>query len=167
MNNSVSPNSNIRPEPGRLVVSNMPVKTLIAWAYSVRDFQISGGPGWIDSTHYDIEGRADGSPSQDQIKQMMQTLLGERFGLSLHKGTKELPIYRLTLAKGGFKLRALKEGDCIVFDPTHPPLSPKLTASDFCGNLTMGRGSFEGTSATISDLAVSLSQIVDRTVVDG
>jgi bla regulator protein blaR1 len=166
-NNSVSPNSNIRPEPGRLVVSNMPVKTLISWAYNVRDFQISGGPGWIDSTRYDIEGKADGKPSQDQMRQMMKTLLSERFRLSLHMGKKELPIYKLTVAKDGFRLRPLKEGDCIVFDPANPPSSPKLTASDFCGNLTMGRGSFEGTSATMTDLALSLSQIVGRPVIDG
>jgi uncharacterized protein (TIGR03435 family) len=143
------------------------VRVLISWAYNVWDFQISGGPGWIDSARYDIEAKADGGPSQDQMKLMMQRLLGERFKLSLHRGTKELPIYRLTEAKDGFKLRPLKEGDCIVFDPTHPPSSPKLTASDFCGNLTMGRGSFEGTSATMADLAVSISQIVGRPVVDG
>jgi uncharacterized protein (TIGR03435 family) len=166
-NVSLSPNRNIRPEPGRLVVSNMPVKALIGWAYNVWDFQISGGAGWIDSAPYDIEGKVAGTPNQEQMKQMMQTLLGERFRLSLHRDSRELPIYKLTVAKGGFKLRPLKEGDCIVFDPTHPPSSPKLTASDFCGNLTMGRGTFEGTSASMTDLVTSLSQIVGRPAVDG
>jgi uncharacterized protein (TIGR03435 family) len=166
-NNNVRPSSNIRPEPGRLVVSNVPVKALISWAYNVWDFQISGGPGWIDSVSYDIEAKTDSRPNQDEMKLMMQRLLAERFKLSLHRGTKELPIYRLTQAKDGFKLRPLKEGDCIVFDPANPPSSPKLTASDFCGNLTMGRGSFEGTSATMAELAVSLSQIVGRPVVNG
>lgn len=98
---------------------------------------------------------------------MLQTLLGDRFKLALHKATKELPIYKLTVAKDGFKLRLLKEGECIVFDPAHPPSSPGLTSSDFCGNLTTGRGTFEGTSATMTDLALSLSQILGRTVVDG
>jgi uncharacterized protein (TIGR03435 family) len=166
-NVSSSPNSNIRPEPGRLIVSNMPVKVLIAWAYNVWDYQISGGPGWIDSTRYNIEGKVEGKPSQDQMKLMMQTLLGERFKLALHRGTKELPIYKLTVAKDGFKLLPLKEGDCIVFDPTLPPSNPRLTASDFCGNITAGRGSFEGTSASMTDLAISFSSLMGRTVVDG
>jgi uncharacterized protein (TIGR03435 family) len=165
-NVSSSPNSNIRPSPGRVIVSNMPVKTLIAWAYNVRYFQISGGPGWIDSTRYDIEGKVEGKPNQDQMQLMMQTLLGERFKLALHRSTKELPIYKLTVAKDGFKLRPLKEGDCIVFDPNHPPSTPGLTSSDFCGNLTTGRGSFEGTSASMTDLALSFSSLMGRTVVD-
>ena len=105
----------------------MPVKPLIAWAYNVWDYQISGGPGvGFDSDPYDIEGKAEGKPSQEQLKLMLQTLLGERFKLALHRGTKELPIYKLTVAKGGFKLRPIKQGDCIVFDPTHPPSNPKL-----------------------------------------
>ena len=43
-NLSFSHRSNIRPSSGRLIVTNMPVKTLIAWAYNVREFQISGAP---------------------------------------------------------------------------------------------------------------------------
>jgi bla regulator protein blaR1 len=170
---SVKPNAgfshirNIRPSSGSLMVTNMPVKTLIAWAYSVREFQISGGAGWIDSVGYDIEGKAEGKPNQHQMQLMMQTLLRERFQLALHKATKDLPIYKLSVAKDGFKLRPIKEGDCIVFDPAHPPSSPGLTSSDFCGNLTTGRGTFEGTSATMTDLALSLSQIMGRTVIDG
>ena len=148
-------------------MTNMPVKTLIAWAYNVREFQILGGPGWIDSAGYDIEGKAEGKPNQHQMQLMMQTLLGERFKLALHKATKELPIYKLSVARDGFKLRPIKEGDCIVFDPAHPPSSPGLTSSDFCGNLTTGRGTFEGTSASMTELALSLSQIMGRTVVDG
>lgn len=157
---------NIRPEPGRLVVTNMPVKMLISWAYNVWDYQISGGPGWIESMSWDIEGKTEGKPNQDRMKLMMRALLSERFGLEVHRDTKEIPIYKLTVAKGGLKLRPLKEGDCIVFDPAHPPSTKGLTASDFCGNITVGREGFEATSARMSELAVSFSEFMGRRVVD-
>jgi uncharacterized protein (TIGR03435 family) len=166
-NVSSSSDRNIRPERGRLVVSKMPVKALIAWAYNTWEFQIAGGPGWIDSTPFDIEGKIEGEPSQDRMRLMMQALLSERFKLTLHRGTKEFPIYKLAVAKDGFKLHPLKEGDCIVFDPEHPPSRPGLTGSDFCGNISTGRGSFEGTSESMADLAMSFSSLMGRTVVDG
>jgi uncharacterized protein (TIGR03435 family) len=133
---------------GRLIVINMTLKDLLGVAYQVRAFQISGGPGWIDSNRYDIEAKAECSPSQQQMMLMLQTLLEDRFGLAFHHDTKELPTYELTVAKGGPKLQALKAGGCIPYDPSKPTLAPGKKPSDFCGIVSMRGGTFDATNAS-------------------
>ncbi len=56
-------------------------------------------PGWVKTTSYDIEARASGSPTKDDMRLMMQSLLEERFHLVIHHETREAPAYALVLAK--------------------------------------------------------------------
>src|SRR5215472_17925966 len=74
----------IRPFPGRLAAENVTLKLLIAEAYHVYDFQISG-PKWIDVDRFDVEGKISGDvpPSRTQLRSMLQRLLADRFGLSV------------------------------------------------------------------------------------
>ena len=58
-------------------------------------------PGWTRSTQYDIEARAPGHPTKDQIRMMMQSLLAERFKLAVHAETREARVFALVLAKPG------------------------------------------------------------------
>src|ERR1700733_4850663 len=58
-------------------------------------------PGWVKTTNYDIEARASGSPTKDDMRLMMQSLLEERFHLVIHRETREAPAYALGLAKPG------------------------------------------------------------------
>jgi uncharacterized protein (TIGR03435 family) len=164
-NTSGDANRLIRPSPGRLSVTNMTIKDLLMFAYQVRDFQISGGPGWINSDQYDIEAKAEGNPNQDEMKAMLQTLLQDRFKLALHHDTKELPIYELTVAKGGLKLQPLKPGACVPFDPLKPP-APGQKQPSFCDFWGMGRGRLDATNPSMTDLAKMLSVPLVRTVVD-
>ena len=76
-----------------------------------------GGPAWIGSAHYDIDAKADGNPNPSQMRLMMQTLLEERFKLKVHHETKQLPVYKLVVAKIGAKLPEPKEGSCVAPDP--------------------------------------------------
>ena len=78
-------------------------------------FPISGGPSWIDSEHYTIEANPEGSPSLDVMKgPMLQALLEDRFKLKIRREIREEPVYELRVADSGFKLKALKEGECDV-----------------------------------------------------
>jgi bla regulator protein BlaR1 len=105
----------IRVEPGRFVANSVTVRFLLQYAYRVKDSQISGAPSWIDSEHYDIEAKSDDSSADAQrkatsdeegaqLRLMLQSLLADRFKLTLHHDTKELPIYALVVAKNGSKL---------------------------------------------------------------
>jgi uncharacterized protein (TIGR03435 family) len=73
-------------------VENQTLRNLIKVAYNVQDFQLLGGPAWINSERYDIDARAQGNPPlADVAGAMIQTLLEDRFRLAIHSEKKELP----------------------------------------------------------------------------
>jgi uncharacterized protein (TIGR03435 family) len=89
--------------PGTLRMRDVSVETCIKWAYSVQESQIAG-PDWIDSDKFDITAKSDGPADENAMKQMLQSLLADRFKLSFHHQDKELKAFVLTIAKGGAKL---------------------------------------------------------------
>lgn len=76
---------------------------LIARAYRVRTFQVSG-PGWMNDQKYDIMAKLPEGATPDQIPEMLQALLADRFKLTTHRTTKEFGVYALVVAKDGMKL---------------------------------------------------------------
>ena len=93
------------PGGGRLNARSATLRMMIMFAYDVKDFQISGGPGWANSEEYDVMARAESNATRPQLRLMLQTLLKERFQLKLGHETKEAPIYELVVAKGGPKMQ--------------------------------------------------------------
>jgi uncharacterized protein (TIGR03435 family) len=96
---------------------------------------------------------------------MLRSLLAERFNLALHRVTKELPVYELTAAKGGLKV---KDASCVNRDPNGPPLP---IGSKVCGGVTSrmfpaGRSRLEGFGVPMSKLVEVLADRIGRTVVD-
>lgn len=81
----------IRTDPGLLSATNVTMKTLIRFAYSVREYQISG-PDWINSERYDITAKSEESATVEQRRRMLRALLRDRFQLTEHRTTKELPV---------------------------------------------------------------------------
>jgi uncharacterized protein (TIGR03435 family) len=100
----------IRPLHGRVSAENVTLKLLIGEAYHVHDFQVSGGPKWIDSDRYDVEAKVGGgmTPGKQQMKAMLQKLLAERFGLIVRHEYKEMPVFVLEAGKGRQKLQPTK-----------------------------------------------------------
>lgn len=94
----------------RVTFNGYTLTGLLMYAYDVRNYQISGGPGWMGSDTFVITAKAegDGTPSIAQIRLMLQTLLADRFEVKLHRETKEAKVYLLEPAKGGFKLEPSK-----------------------------------------------------------
>jgi len=90
---------------GRFNTFSTSLRLLIMYAYNVKDYQVSGGPGWANSETYDIVAKADGNATRPQLRLMLQALLKDRFKLALRPGTKDAPIYELMLAKGGSKIQ--------------------------------------------------------------
>jgi uncharacterized protein (TIGR03435 family) len=155
----------------RTHVESATLKSLVLLAYDVKDFQVSGGPGWTNSDRYDIdatvegESRGTGPAYRTLILRRLQTLLRDRFKLAVHRETKELPIYELVVAKGGFKLQPVKEGSCVPFD-AEKFRAPGTNPMDFCGYGGFGRGFYEASTVSMADLAYALPMAVGRTVVD-
>jgi len=100
----------IRRDPGRLDITGMTLRAMVRYAYDVRDIQVSGGPAWLDSDYWDIAATAGREVTDDERKKMLQALLTERFKMTIHRETKELPVYALVVAKNGSKLKPNTEG---------------------------------------------------------
>jgi uncharacterized protein (TIGR03435 family) len=140
-------------EGSRYVVRNESVGSLIMFAYAIHPKQIAGGPEWVGTDRYDIEGKPDaaGEPSLKQQQEMLQKLLAERFGLKIKRDKRELPVYAITVAKGGPKLKAAAD--------------PNAEADqDGEGHGTETTQIY--TSATMKDFAMGMNFFMDRPVVD-
>jgi bla regulator protein blaR1 len=155
---------------GRLLAEKVLLRYFIQNAYGVKPFQISGGPAWINSAHYDIDAKAEGNPNNSQMRLMMQALLEDRFKLKLHHETKDRAVYELTAAKSGVKLQEPKEGSCISPDPNGPPLPPAPGQPIPCGRVLMmmspSGARMQGGKVSMTELVRVLSNVLGRTVVD-
>jgi uncharacterized protein (TIGR03435 family) len=78
---------------------------------------VEGDPAWVRSARYSIDSKADTPQSAAMMRgPMMQTLLEERFHMRTHREIREVPVYEMTVAKGGPRFRPAKEGSCQPFD---------------------------------------------------
>ena len=91
-------------DPGRIHYPAIALKGLLINAYDVRDFQIVG-PGWLSTETFQVDATMPPDTTKAQLREMFQNLLAERFKLTLHHETKELPIYGLVVSKNGPKFR--------------------------------------------------------------
>jgi uncharacterized protein (TIGR03435 family) len=88
----------------RAVINFTSLKDLIAIAYRVKRFQVEG-PDWITSQRFDIQAKLPDGASSDQMPEMLQSLLEERFKLAVHRDSSEHPVYELVVGKNGPKLK--------------------------------------------------------------
>jgi uncharacterized protein (TIGR03435 family) len=113
------------PDPGRFTTTNMPLKMLLARAYDVKPFQISG-PSWLDTERFDIVAKVPPGTTKEQFNIMLQNLLVERFKMAVHREKKDLSIFTLSVGKSGPKLKETTL-DASAFVPPAPgtvPLPP-------------------------------------------
>ena len=122
----VNPGRYIRMQSAHIFqVKNYTVNGLIAAAYSLTPRAISGGPSWTESEHYEIIAKTPGDPrpTWDDQMAMLRQLLADRFGLTIHREKKTFPVYEITVAKGGSKLKdstALPDESSNVTSTVHP-----------------------------------------------
>jgi len=92
------------PQGHGYMAQNIPVKLMISLMYKIPMRQIKGGPDWINEDRYDVEARADGSYSLDDLHTMYQNLLADRFNLKFHIETKQGPVYALAVDTPGSRM---------------------------------------------------------------
>lgn len=160
----LNPSTSFQFEPGGgIKIEGASLKNLVLFAYDLREFQLTGANGWMNSERYTIlakgvmgQGPADYRRMNDQqrkamnalIRKRMQALLAERFHLAVHKETKELPIYALVIAKGGIRMQ------------------PNLAPDGSPQGMSMGRAMFKGQRAAMDGLANGLSGLTGRPIHD-
>lgn len=94
-------------DPTFLRYANIPLKRVLMAAYDMKYWQISG-PDWLNTLRFDISARVPENATKEQSLAMMRNLLTERFQMTVHRETRELPIYALLVDKNGAKLKAAK-----------------------------------------------------------
>jgi len=167
----------------------MSLKELIATAYTLKAFQITG-PDWINdiSTRFDIVGKMPEGSTVDQAPQMLQALLAERFKLVVHRENKEHSVTALVAGKGGPKLKESPPDPALDFDENTPlkpgerqmdtPQGPVRMTVDPAKGMVMNMGKrgtltenvgaggtlhIEGTGTTMSAFADMLTQMTQLT----
>jgi bla regulator protein blaR1 len=161
------------PPTGRLTATNIPLRLLLRQAYDVQDFQIVGGPNWLNSDRFDIVAKTpEGMTSPEQIRPMLRALLADRFKLVAHNETREMPIYSLVTARSDGKLGpklSVARVDCQSRQAARrggpPPALPQPGQPIECGAM-MGPGNLNVGGMPMSELARSLSPLVGRIVID-
>ncbi|HXR16013.1 MAG TPA: TIGR03435 family protein [Terriglobales bacterium] len=126
---------------------------LVLTAYQLRAFQVVGAPEWRSETGrsqvYDIEAMTPGDrvPTMEEVRQMLQTLLADRFQLKFHRETKELPAYDLVVGNNRAKLK-----------PSAPDVERKTVHVD--------RLRTNYTNVSISELVLEIGPQFDRPLFD-
>jgi uncharacterized protein (TIGR03435 family) len=165
--------------PGTLNLPCLSVKALIDRAYLAwadgrlhvwpPQLSIEGGPAWINSAHYRIEAKAGGPQSRGVMNgPMLQTLLEDRSRLKVHRETREVAVYALTVGRGGATLQPFRAGSCIKveFDALPPPPEPGQPESLLCGMSEVTTKGYRLYGTSIAEFATEFSDRLDRPVVD-
>ncbi len=149
---------------------------IIRMAYGVLDFQITGGPDWLNREKYDVaakflNGMDDAKfwslPQDEQNSRMdqrrleLQALLADRFKLVVHRETRQLPIYSLTIAANGPKLQKASPGDAYANGVKRRDGMPQGA-----GLWVPQSGVILGQGVSMRSLAAQLSRQLGRLIVD-
>jgi len=181
---SVRPNTSgmmsmrLEPQPGgRLTGTNVTAAMLIRFAYDLPDFLVFGGPNWLNSERFDLVAKAEADVPIDQKRLMLRRLLGERFRLTAHMESRELPIYVLVTARNdgrfGPQLRRSEANCAGSSTPPLPEVGPSPAGGPPpCGffgfspdtKFSEGRGGLAFRGLTLSGLAKVLIPILRRSV---
>jgi uncharacterized protein (TIGR03435 family) len=165
----------------RVDIGFFSLEDLIRTAYKVKSYQISG-PNWLAGQRFEIQAKMPEGAGKDQVPEMLQTLLADRFGLRLHHEGKEQSVYEMVVAKGGLKIKESEP------DPVTPageggpaPQTNQMTVSQDGKGMVMRTGGESGISRMmmnngsmhlemkklpLSRFAEMLSRFVDRPIVD-
>jgi uncharacterized protein (TIGR03435 family) len=136
----------------RFATTATSVVDLLKYAYGLHEQEIDGGPKWLKTQTFDLVGDPESQtrPSSDQFKKMVRVLLADRFHLTAHYETRDLPVFVIVPAKGG------------------PKLSRSTMPPDGLPRYGYSPGKFAVRNATMGDFAGYLQRFVaDRAVFDG
>jgi bla regulator protein blaR1 len=174
--------------PGRLntgcflLAANYPMSGLIQRVYGRlklggppplgATLPVSGGPAWLYSDYYVINAQTAEKASTEAMKgPMLQALFEDRFKLKVHRETRQVPVYVLTVAKGGSKLQQVPQGSCVPPDYSTWPMPALPAGKHYC--VSRGAGGRKGPNTTIHEdeatvdyICKMLQLVMDRPVID-
>jgi uncharacterized protein (TIGR03435 family) len=174
-------------DAARVEIGMFSLADLIRVAYKVKSYQVQG-PEWMSGERFNITAKLPDGAKEDQVPEMLQSLLAERFKLAIHRQSKEQNVYALVVARGGPKLKEA-EPDSAAPKPEPPDGTTLQTANgsvrmsgDLQGKgmvvssgpngnqtrMTMANGTMhmENSKMPMQGFVEMLSRFVDKPVVD-
>ena len=174
----------MKTDAGRVDIGYLSLNDLIMTAYKVKQHQVAG-PDWMKTERFDILAKLPEGATKEQVPEMLQSLLAERFGLTFHKEMREQPVYALVVAKGGPKLKESstaeepapkadekggntidfgggqirQSGNAMVVKSNDQPGTSKMTMAD-------GKMRMESTKVKMDAFAEMLSRFAGKPVVN-
>jgi uncharacterized protein (TIGR03435 family) len=167
-------------DPGQITVDNRTLRTLIIEAYGLKGYQLVH-PAWLGTERYDIVAKVAPGATKQQSRIMMRNLLVERFQLKFHREMKDLPVYELSVGKGGPKMKPsetqpLKPGET---PPNDNPIELKKLKPGGEGFLEIpagtkgmvttfmpGRAQLTARKQTVKQLIAMIEDREDRPIID-
>lgn len=154
---------------GSFTAKNALPSVLIAAAFNVKEFQLIGGPNWIRSEGFDVQGRSPAG--QTFTPSMLKTLLEDRFSLVAHRDISEAPIYALIVGRTGSRLgpqiRPTTTVDCKAGRAAANPSGPLVGKCGFNGWIGDEGGRMTAVAQSMESLAAWLGHLgLGRHVVD-
>ncbi len=141
---------------------NVTLHVLLVEAFGLDDDQVINEPDWANKREFDIDARVDGQDvpalhelSFDQRREMFRQILTERFGLTCHSDTRQLPVFALVIGKNGAKLKQSAPVPNAAPITHHGP-----------GGMAVSPGRIVATSTSMPYFTDVLSNELGRTVVD-
>jgi uncharacterized protein (TIGR03435 family) len=160
-----------RRQPGRFIVTNLPVRSIIQYAYRIREYQLIDAPTWT-ARSYDINATiGNPSASDDDVRLMLQQLLADRFSLRIHRDQRDLPMYALVPARGDGRLgsqlvRADVDCDKLAAERASQPAGARGPNQPRSCAMFANAWLVRGFSQTMPQLAQVLETILRTRVVD-
>jgi uncharacterized protein (TIGR03435 family) len=162
---------------GRYSATNATLRMLVQTAYGVHDDQIVGGPTWTHSARFDVVAKAEGNASTgvfiDRARLMLRQMLADRFRLTLHHETRDLPIYALVVARRdgrlGPQLRPSDAVECTAAEALNPRAPAPTGDPDVrlpCGGGFSRQGHMAARASMFVMFVTGLSNWSDRLVFD-
>ena len=158
---------------GRWLAQGAPLGLIVRVAYELRADQLIGGPSWINTERFDIDARAAGDRSHEQILLMVRSLLADRFKLKVHTEQRTLDVYALVLAKEGQLGPGLRPSkvDCETNRVESPPPPPGQVQRPICGLRIFGNNGLRqlragGTNLSTLTVASGVRSDLGRPVID-
>jgi len=98
-----SPGERLTVSGNRVDIRWMSLRKLIFTAYRIKPYQLTG-PEWMQSQRFDIAAKLPAGATADQVPEMLQKLLADRFKLTVHRENKDMPVVAIVIAKNGPRL---------------------------------------------------------------
>jgi uncharacterized protein (TIGR03435 family) len=143
------------------------IRDYIRAAYKVKDYQIEGPP-FMASERFDIDAKLPSGGTREQVADMFQSLLADRFGMAMHRETKEFPVYGLIVDKGGIKAKesALEADPGTTFVTSTSSASGTFLDFGKGASCVIGDHTFTATKLSMAYLADMLARFTEIPVVD-